>query len=764
MRHDVLRLGWIVLLAAGTTAPAATVETSGPVTESATVRLVTTRVRIEPAYLGDPELCSAIEAEDLRVSLRGRRIPPEIPLQLERRRVPAVHALLIDTSGSMAGDLHLARAAAADYVRGLPEQDRAMLLTFDDSVVLEHGLSNRTESLLEAIERVRMGGMTSLHDGLYLAVRELDQHVERPVVVLLTDGVDSGSIYERDDIRLLADARRDLIVFTIGLKVPQISRSLPSTKRFLQRLAQRTDGKYFDAPRASRLDRVFRRIRQALDNEAVLTFTDPDPSAEPGRVRVSTPVDGCRVRVYRSLEPPQREPLPSLEVDGARVLMTPDRVYTRYYTLEREDALRATCARADDARRPDWYVELADHALEVCALDMTMDSGALYSFETTARRFLNGYPDLTTRPLRLPLPPLNEPPRRPEQLMDGLAVEALALVDRPVKTDPRQVPLWRHARPYRDHTGLIHGRTIHDVRNAISRALSLDEEYGAWASSMLREEAERRLDELEQRLRRLVPDTPPAILEQAVRLSPEGQAILARSEHPTERDLGRFLFAWLGDISAHDLFLRWEGIWIDRLLAGAEAAGTGDVEIEHWSAMHRLLHLPSYTRTLALFAPVRDEAQDRIGFWRVVLPRPSWIPSRIKGWKGREEYSDLPMDFVPNLPFGLLLLRQLRSDSAELFAHLRTAGYRFRRASYELPDKPRRQTPELAFEWSRLTLELGAPAGKPARLVVEIDWPKREGQPVLSNLHVDAVDDERLLRLAAATAERWTRALAKKTP
>ena len=44
------------------------------------------------------------------------------------------------------------------------------------------------------------------------------------------------------------------------------------------------------------------------------------------------------------------------------------------------------------------------------------------------------------------------------------------------------------------------------------------------------------------------------------------QQILERGERPTVRDLLPYLAAWLGDISASELFSRWESLRINRKL------------------------------------------------------------------------------------------------------------------------------------------------------------------------------------------------------
>ena len=120
------------------------VRTDDEIEEWAKVRVRTARIRIEPGYHARPGECLGMGIEDLKVKLRGEVIEDPDVIRLEREPQRAVHALLIDTSGSMFGRLDHARDAATEYVKRLrPGLDRAMVVTFDDSVVLVEGLTER---------------------------------------------------------------------------------------------------------------------------------------------------------------------------------------------------------------------------------------------------------------------------------------------------------------------------------------------------------------------------------------------------------------------------------------------------------------------------------------------------------------------------------------------------------------------------------------------------------------------------------------------
>ena len=123
-----------------------------------------------------------------------------------RERAPQAIALVLDSSGSMAGaPLHEARRCAAFVVRHLRGDDRVALIAFDDKVRTMHPLLPRGDgyAIDQAIARVQTGGNTNLHGGWRagadaLAAAGSGACLKR--VILLSDGcanrgqTDSGVI------------------------------------------------------------------------------------------------------------------------------------------------------------------------------------------------------------------------------------------------------------------------------------------------------------------------------------------------------------------------------------------------------------------------------------------------------------------------------------------------------------------------------------------------------------------------------------------
>ncbi len=107
---------------------------------------------------------------------------------------PFTVVLLLDTSGSTNFSMDEIQDAAISFVNQLKDQDRVMVMSFDDRIrVLCEPTSNRDE-LTRAIRRTRNGGGTRLYDAVEMVLKQkLSRLSGRKAVVLFTDGVDTTS-------------------------------------------------------------------------------------------------------------------------------------------------------------------------------------------------------------------------------------------------------------------------------------------------------------------------------------------------------------------------------------------------------------------------------------------------------------------------------------------------------------------------------------------------------------------------------------------
>lgn len=107
---------------------------------------------------------------------------------------PFTVVLLIDTSGSTHFKMEEMQSAAISFVNQLKDQDRVMVMSFDDSIRTLCEPTSDRDTLIQAIRRTRTGGSTRLYDAVHQVVRQKLKLISgRKAVVLFTDGVDTAS-------------------------------------------------------------------------------------------------------------------------------------------------------------------------------------------------------------------------------------------------------------------------------------------------------------------------------------------------------------------------------------------------------------------------------------------------------------------------------------------------------------------------------------------------------------------------------------------
>ncbi len=125
-------------------------------------------------------------------------------------------ALLLDTSGSARSDLELIRRAAAQFIASLRPGDRVSIIAFksdkkeDRSVAVSEVLTPLTDDrskLKNVLANVQTSNGTPYYDGLLQTVEKVfstkpqDEFRGRRALVALTDGVDSTSVANFEEVR-----------------------------------------------------------------------------------------------------------------------------------------------------------------------------------------------------------------------------------------------------------------------------------------------------------------------------------------------------------------------------------------------------------------------------------------------------------------------------------------------------------------------------------------------------------------------------------
>ena len=198
--------------ARATNHPATTVE---EVAEGDVVRIDTNLVMV-PVSVFDRQgrLIPNLQREDFSVFEDG--VEQQIS-HFEPTEKPFTVALVLDTSGSTVFHLWEIKEAAIAFAKQLRPQDRVLVVTFDELVMLLTEANNDLNVVTEVIQRgANTGFSTRLYDAIALVINERLNKIEgRKAIVLFTDGVDTKSYLASYQSTLREAEELDALIYTV---------------------------------------------------------------------------------------------------------------------------------------------------------------------------------------------------------------------------------------------------------------------------------------------------------------------------------------------------------------------------------------------------------------------------------------------------------------------------------------------------------------------------------------------------------------------
>ena len=249
---------------------------------------------------------------------------------------PFTVALLLDTSASTHFHLSEIREAAIEFAKQLRPQDRVLIVSFNDEVLLLTEATNDL-NLIETVieENANTGNSTRLYDAVDLTIKErLNKIKGRKAMVLFTDGVDTSSQQASYQSTLRQVEELDALIYPIeydtsdylnamqgvgnGTVTVTTRRSglfgtttsqqtynvpvnngipLPGTTKadydradhYLHALADKTGGRLYQANDTTQLAQAFTRIAEELRRQYGLGYypkTDNSEASERRLIRV----------------------------------------------------------------------------------------------------------------------------------------------------------------------------------------------------------------------------------------------------------------------------------------------------------------------------------------------------------------------------------------------------------------------------------------------------------------------------------------------
>jgi Ca-activated chloride channel family protein len=197
-----------------------------------------------------------------------------------RRQQNIAMSLLLDSSASMEDKLQTLQQAAVNFVRRLKPTDLAQVIDFDSSVQIKQGFTPNQADLEHAILQTAAGGSTSLHNAIYISLKELrkikaenEEDVRRQALIVFSDGEDTSSLVSFDEVLDLAK-RNETAIYTIALRGSDTqTRGFREAEFVMRQLAQETGGKAFFPAKVDDLNGVYSAIADELASQYTLGYT-----------------------------------------------------------------------------------------------------------------------------------------------------------------------------------------------------------------------------------------------------------------------------------------------------------------------------------------------------------------------------------------------------------------------------------------------------------------------------------------------------------
>jgi VWFA-related protein len=307
--------------------PVDTPSEAGPeeVAEGDVVRINTALVTVPVSVLDrDGRFVPNLKREDFSVFENG--IEQSIAY-FEPAEKPFTVALLLDTSASTHFHLSEIKEAAIAFAKQLRPQDRVLVVSFNDQVLL---LTEATNDLnvvnAVVLQYANSGDSTRLYDAVDLVIKErLNQIKGRKAIVLFTDGVDTSSYLASYDTTLREAEELDALIYPIQYDTSDYLRAIqgagsvtivtttsnwpfpsrstsqviygnptivgappPGTTKadyeradqYLRELATKTGGRLYQANDSSQLAQAFTRIAEELRRQYSLGYYPQDITAK----------------------------------------------------------------------------------------------------------------------------------------------------------------------------------------------------------------------------------------------------------------------------------------------------------------------------------------------------------------------------------------------------------------------------------------------------------------------------------------------------
>jgi VWFA-related protein len=234
-----------------------------------------------------------LEKNDFTILEDGK--PQEIKYFARETDLPLTIGLLIDVSASQRNLIDIERDAASQFFsQVLRKKDEAFLISFGEESELLQDYTSSARLLTQGLRGLRVssgvGGIgpgpvptaggprgTVLYDAIYVAATDkLRTEVGRKVIVVITDGVDEGSMKTIEQA-IEAAQKADAVIYSIDYSDPRAYGGFGfgggAGEGYLRKMSDATGGHVYKVDGKHPLNEVFKELQDEMRSQYAIGYT-----------------------------------------------------------------------------------------------------------------------------------------------------------------------------------------------------------------------------------------------------------------------------------------------------------------------------------------------------------------------------------------------------------------------------------------------------------------------------------------------------------
>ena len=231
-----------------------------------------------------------------RFQIMDNGVPQSISV-FESEATPLSCAVLLDTTGSMAGVLPAVKSSVMHMIDELSADDSVAIYSFSIGLKRLQDFTSDKAAAKQAVLRGRASGQTALFDAISELAKEIEPRKGKKAIIVFTDGDDNASML---NARAAVQRAKKAGVPVYAIAEGDALKSATLLKQ-IREIAETTGAKFHEVHKVSNIAEIFQDISGDLGHTYLLAYSPP-PSTDQKWRTIALAVSGVKGPTVRARE------------------------------------------------------------------------------------------------------------------------------------------------------------------------------------------------------------------------------------------------------------------------------------------------------------------------------------------------------------------------------------------------------------------------------------------------------------------------------